>query len=269
LKLELQEYSENLVFQEEITLNKLPRRIDVLVLVLCGDIKIEKNLGKIFKGFNVFEYKSPNDTLTYYDFFTGLSYVMQYVSIEKNAVSIDDMTLSFVCMRKPVELLKNAGEKATIHTRYKGIYYVEGYYIPIQIIVSSELDERENLYLSSLRKGLDMESYMRMHEEPTTIAPEVFATYIEAVDDANPNLILEVFYMSNLAFEQIDAMKRERFMSRAEQMMRLIGLDKKYEDELRAKDRMIEAERLAKEQAEEKNRLLQEKIKELEIKVKN
>jgi hypothetical protein len=142
--LELQDYADHIEFLDGSTLNESPKQLDVRIIDLSDGVNnapIEHNVGKIFKAINIFGFKSPNAALTIYDFYLGMHYVMHYLSIEENDVSIDDMTLSLVCMHKPVEMLRSLGEKHIIHNRYKGIYYVDNPGFSIQIIVNDELDE--------------------------------------------------------------------------------------------------------------------------------
>ena len=58
LKLELHQYKDFLEFQHEHHLSKEALRIDVLVVKKNTDVQIKKNIGKIFKRHNIFEYKS-------------------------------------------------------------------------------------------------------------------------------------------------------------------------------------------------------------------
>ncbi|OBR89908.1 MULTISPECIES: hypothetical protein [Clostridium] len=69
IQLELKEYREDLEFVTEYQLTDEPLRIDVLVIKKLKDIRITKSLGKIFRKYNIFEYKSPTDYISIDDYY--------------------------------------------------------------------------------------------------------------------------------------------------------------------------------------------------------
>jgi len=54
LKLEFEQYKDFLEFQTEHRLSKEALRVDVLVIKKDKNIQIDKNIGKIFRGHNLF-----------------------------------------------------------------------------------------------------------------------------------------------------------------------------------------------------------------------
>ena len=58
LQIELEDEAEYLEFEPEHLLSKKPMQIDVLVKNE-KDVKIKKNIGRIFRQYNIIEYKSP------------------------------------------------------------------------------------------------------------------------------------------------------------------------------------------------------------------
>jgi hypothetical protein len=151
LQLELQDFQEYLEYYDEINLNNIPRRIDVIIVVVRDNVTITRNIAGIFRKHNIFEYKSPDDTLSINDYYNGLSYALQYKAIEKNAISIDELTLSFVCYKKPLKLFAYLSGRYGVQRAEKGIYIVGGNQVPVQIIVCGELSESGNLFLHGLR----------------------------------------------------------------------------------------------------------------------
>jgi hypothetical protein len=63
VKLELRANKKDLSFEDEHTLNTLPVRMDLLVIKKSPEAVMENEIGKIFRGHNIFEYKSPDDSL--------------------------------------------------------------------------------------------------------------------------------------------------------------------------------------------------------------
>ena len=64
----------DLEFQREFKLGKEPIRMDLLIIKKLTDIRIENELGHIFKKYNVVEYKSPDDSLSIDDFYKTTGY---------------------------------------------------------------------------------------------------------------------------------------------------------------------------------------------------
>lgn len=59
IKLELKANKEDLSFESEHNLNTKPIQIDLLVIKKLQDVNIQNEIGRIFKGHNIFEYKPP------------------------------------------------------------------------------------------------------------------------------------------------------------------------------------------------------------------
>ena len=60
-ELEFAENSAELDFHREYNLGKKPLQIDLLVVEKLDDVCIQNEIGKIFRRYNVIEYKSPGD----------------------------------------------------------------------------------------------------------------------------------------------------------------------------------------------------------------
>ena len=61
IQIELEAERENLIFENEHQLGTKPMEIDALVIKKKSDIPINKNIGRIFRKYNIIEYKSPTD----------------------------------------------------------------------------------------------------------------------------------------------------------------------------------------------------------------
>ena len=68
LQIEFGEEAEYLEFDSEHLLSKKPMQIDVLIKNE-KHVKIQKNIGRIFRQYNIIEYKSPEDNLDIDDFY--------------------------------------------------------------------------------------------------------------------------------------------------------------------------------------------------------
>ena len=77
IQIEFREDAEDLEFIQEHTLGNEPVRMDLLIIRKTGDTPLRKNIGKIFRKYNVIEYKSPDDTLSIDDFYKALGEAVQ------------------------------------------------------------------------------------------------------------------------------------------------------------------------------------------------
>jgi len=158
MHLELKENKEELEFVEELILNTLPLRVDMLVVKKKIPCDVQNEIGRLFRKYNLLEYKSPKDTLNYDVFLKGIAYVYLYKIKERHAedISLDEITLTFIRERKPVKLfekLKNEG--FFIEEKWEGIYYItKEDYIHIQVVVTKELDRETHIWLNSLSANM-------------------------------------------------------------------------------------------------------------------
>ena len=157
IQIELGDEAEYFSFEAEHQLGTKPMAIDVLIKKEKEKL-IRKNIGRIFQTYNVVEYKSPTDYLSVDDFYKVYGYACFYKSDTANvdSISIEDLTITLVSTNYPRKLIRHLREirKYQIHKVEKGIYYVYGDQIPIQILVTSQLDPSENLWLRSLTNNL-------------------------------------------------------------------------------------------------------------------
>ena len=158
MQIDFGEEADRLIFLSELELNKMPMRIDALVIKKNGSEPLKKNMGRLLKGHNIFEYKSPEDTLNIDDFYKVYGYACFYKSNSEqtNAIKQDDITITFVCSRYPRKMLEEVTRfrKLEVRKTAPGIYYLEGDPFPIQILISKELSPEENRWLGSLRTDL-------------------------------------------------------------------------------------------------------------------
>ena len=161
LQIELQEDSDNLIFENEHQLGTKPKQIDALIIKKQKDIPIKKNIGKIFRGHNIIEYKSPTDYLCIDDYYKGYAYAMFYKSDTQKVdeIPISDITLTFVSIKYPQKFVEHLKIQWNyrFEQKYPGIYYVqkENDILPTQLIVTSRLNWEDNLWLRSLTNKLE------------------------------------------------------------------------------------------------------------------
>ncbi len=68
IQIEFEQEAEHLVFENEHMLSTKPMQLDVLIIKKDKTYKVQKNIGRMFRTYNIVEYKSPDDYLSVDDF---------------------------------------------------------------------------------------------------------------------------------------------------------------------------------------------------------
>ena len=173
IQIELEEESSNLLFENEHQLGTRPKAIDVLITKKKKNIPVKKNIGRIFRKYNIIEYKGPQDYISVDDFYKVYAYVCLYKSdtAKSNSIPIREITVTFVSRKYPGKLFGylETVHKYKIEKRENGIYILHGDVFPIQVIVTKELSEQENLWLHSLtddiKSAKEAEELVRIYEK--------------------------------------------------------------------------------------------------------
>ena len=157
LQIELGDEAKYLEFESEHMLTKKPMQIDVLVKN-DKHVKIQNNIGRIFRQYNIIEYKSPKDDLNIDDFYKTYAYACIYKSDTEavDRIQATELTISFVCYHYPRAMLNKLERDRCIAVEGvdDGIYYLLGDAIPIQLIVVPALSKENNYWLNNLRNDL-------------------------------------------------------------------------------------------------------------------
>ena len=169
--LELHEYLKYLKFEQEHLLSKEALRIDLLVIKKEKDIKIQKNIGQIFKGYNIIEFKSEADSFSQWDYNKILGYAFLYSSF--NRVPLSDMTVTISLTMYPRAVVRYLEDELGFTVRYvgEGIYYIEGEIIPIQILESKRMTNENNIFIRNLRSDVNPEDVVATVDEYRKIKP--------------------------------------------------------------------------------------------------
>ena len=118
-------------------------------------------IGRIFKRYNILEYKSPEKSHTVNSFFKVVSYagLLQSNTQREQEIPPEEIRITLIGDRYPRRLLAylKRRHRIGIEQAYPGIYYVEGLLFPMQVVVQRELDKGENVWLSRLRQNLQMQ----------------------------------------------------------------------------------------------------------------
>lgn len=198
--LEFAENRADLVYEKEYNLNTKPLEIDLLVIKKDSDIQVANKIGKIFRKYNILEYKLPDDSLNIDAFYKAGAYAGLYKAYgetvdERRAC---DITVSMIRETRPDGLFayfKNHGIR--METPYCGIYYVmDSVLFPTQIIVSRELDRKAHVWLRALSDKMgkqDMEELLKKIESmKQKLDRELAESVLEVSVRANQQVVEEL-----------------------------------------------------------------------------
>ena len=154
IEFDLRKYRDILVFEQEHELSKESLRMDMLIIKKRADVEIDNLIGRIFRGYNIVEYKSPYDDLSIDDLYKVVGYAALYKGLgaRVNEIPADDMSISVFRAGFPRKLMAELDRLGIVREKvYDGIYYVRGIInVPMQIVVTSELSGKEGAALKVL-----------------------------------------------------------------------------------------------------------------------
>lgn len=81
MRIELEQDADILDFIEEYQLSHKPMQVDVVVVKKVLNVQVRKNIGHIFRGHNIIQYKSPEDYLNVTDFYKTYGYACFYQAV--------------------------------------------------------------------------------------------------------------------------------------------------------------------------------------------
>ena len=193
MNLELRENRTDLIYEKEYNLNTKPLEIDLLVIKKDGNVQIVNEIGKLFRGHNIMEYKSPKDELNIDTFYKSGAYASLYKSYGESVDkrTADDITVSIVRQNRPDGLFRYFEKhKIRITNPYHGIYYVlDAVLFPTQIIVTKELDKEAHTWLTALSEGMEKQDMEMLLERIDRLT--------QKLDRELANSVLEVSIRAN------------------------------------------------------------------------
>ncbi len=158
MKLEFRDNESDLIYEVEHVLNQQPLKVDFIVIKKNANVKLSNEIGEIFRGHNLVEFKSEDDVLNIDTVYKTIGYACLYKAYGRPPKSVDrnDVTVTLIRRTKPLKLLKELGEIVS-QTR-PGIYRIDnGMLFPLQIIVTKELEREKLHWIRTVARGLDAE----------------------------------------------------------------------------------------------------------------
>ena len=226
IQIEFEEEADKLIFENEHNLGTKPLQVDVLIIKKQTGEKIKKNIGQIFRGHNIVEYKSPTDYLSIDDYYKVHAYTCLYKADtgKTDEIKIEDITMTLVSTRYPRKLIKHLKKrrKLQVEKQSNGIYYIQGEPFPVQILVTKRLSKEENFWLRNLANDLTKEDAKELvqkyegHEHNNR-----YQSIMDVIVRANENGFKE---MKQMCQALLELMKEELEESRAEGLSQGISL---------------------------------------------
>ena len=197
LQLELHEYRDVLIFENDYKLSEEALRMDAVIIKKDRNARIDKNIGRIFQGHNIFEYKSETVTFTRRDYDKVRGYALLYSSFTDTPP--EDITISISLTIFPQKLvgLLTQERGLTLEETESGIYYIYGDIFPIQLLESKKLPQEDNLFLRNLRSNLnavDMAKTLTVYKQQRQLDSK--SVYLDRLIQANYNSYKEAGKMS-------------------------------------------------------------------------
>ncbi|MBR6160012.1 MAG: hypothetical protein IKQ40_06880 [Lachnospiraceae bacterium] len=166
MKLELTENERNLTYETEHHIANRAQRIDLVIIRKNDNVEIHNPIGERFSRFNICEYKSPGQPLTYADFYKVLAYTCLYL-YETQSPSFHnahDYTMTFVREAHPRSLFKClATDGIKISIVKQGIYELADTIMNIFTTANRELVKAQ-LKEPEMCKAVD-ELFAEIHAE--------------------------------------------------------------------------------------------------------
>ena len=254
INLELAENRDDLIYEKEYNLNTKPLEIDLLVIKKDKDVQIANEIGRMFKGHNILEYRSPEDRMDIDSFYKAGAYASLYKAYGETVDErkADDITVSLVREAKPDGLFRYFREhKVEVSNPYPGIYYVlDGVLFFTQVIVTRELNGKSHGWLKSLSDKLKKQEMEALLKRARSLSGKLDRELADAV--------LEVSVKANR--EIVEELKGDEAMCQAlleimepeiKQIVRQATEKERREKEEAVRQMEREREEAAKKEAEE------------------
>lgn len=200
MNLEFAENRDDLIYEKEYNLNTKPLEIDLLVIKKNSKTSINNEIGKLFRGHNIMEYKSPEDQLDIDAFYKAGAYASLYKSYGEasDERKADDITVSVVRETMPEGLFRYFKEhNISVTNPHHGIYYIlDAVLFPTQIIVTKELDRGNHTWLKALSGKMQKQDMKELLETVSgltrTYDKELADSVLEVSVRANKQIVKEL-----------------------------------------------------------------------------
>jgi hypothetical protein len=205
IKIELEQYKDILEYIDEKSITKKPLQVDLLIIKKPSSEKIDNAIGKIFRAFNIMEYKSPTDYISVDNFYKvcAYAYLLKSDADTEGEIAFEDLTISMVSSKPPKLVFEHLEHRRgyTLTKQQDGIYYLNREMdIPLQFIALDELSS-DHKWLGALTNRITEEKISKL-----------FADYDPAEKNEYKESVLDTVVKANYA--NIERFKEGKSMSK-------------------------------------------------------
>lgn len=165
MKLELRDYDDVITYDEEHHVDNRGHRIDLLIIKNNESSHIRRQIGAIFKKYNIIEYKAPGDNPNLGDFYKTLAYACLYFNdrTEYDLYGRESFTATLISSNRPTKLLAQFERDGIRYSKIASGIYVLLDMIPFktQIVIISELPESYR-WLKTLKRNATLTDITRL-----------------------------------------------------------------------------------------------------------
>ncbi len=159
LQIELQNYSDFLEFSPQYSPTGKPPHLDYCIIRKTSSALIPLEIALHFATYNLFCVKTIGVPITVDFYYKACGYACNYISRigRKNEFSRQDITLNFLCMYFPSQLIQHLIQQCglKIEKNAPGIYYLSNDIFSTQFIITKELSPDTYLFLRYLCRQTD------------------------------------------------------------------------------------------------------------------
>ena len=188
-----------LQFLREYQLSKEPLAMDLLIVEKLANVVLENEIGKIFRRYNVIEYKSPDDSLNIDDFYKTIGYAALFkgTASKVNFYAYNEITVSLFVETVPQKLMQQLSSMGMVlEEKFSGIFYVYGNTLfPTQIIVTDKMDSQHHAALKVLSKNVQIEDVRLFLAEAEADVESLQHDNIDSVLQASVSANKDVYEM--------------------------------------------------------------------------
>ena len=230
MNLEFRENRDDLIYEKEYNLSTKPLEIDLLVIKKEPDVQVSNEIGKLFRGHNIVEYKSPEDHLDIDVFYKASAYGCLYKSFGETVDerAANDITISIIRDAKPEGLFRYFKEHGIRVTNpYAGIYYVsDAVLFPTQLVVGKELEQKDHTWIKALSDKVQEQEMRELLEQISNLAhkfdKELADSVLEVSIRANRQVVEELRGGDKMCKALLEIMEPEIDKIRADDARNLI-----------------------------------------------
>jgi hypothetical protein len=254
IKIELEPYKDILEYIDEKSITKKPLQVDLLVIKKPSDKKIDNAIGKIFRAFNIMEYKSPTDYISVDNFYKvcAYAYLLKSDADTEGEIAFEDLTISMVSSKPPKLVFEHLEQRRgyTLTKQQEGIYYLNREMdIPLQFIALDELSS-EHKWLGALTNRITAEKISKL-----------FADYDPAEKNEYKESVLDTVVKANYA--NIERFKEGNSMSK--ELLKLFRPEIEEAANKRARELVAEADKRARELEAKKTQEMVTKLHQIKL----